>query len=293
MNYADFKGGTWYPKGGMYSVVDAMYRLALESGVSFCFNEAVTSIDIKNRTISSVTTSLNQYKANAVISSADYHFTEEFLLSPEHRSYSPYYWEKRTLAPSCLLYYTGVSKKLTNIKHHTLFFDTSFELHGKEIYQNPCWPSDPLFYVSANSVSDDTVAPHGSENLVFLIPIAAGLTGDVKAMRDIYFKHIVKRFESRTGTTINDSIIYSKTISVSDFANDYNSFKGNAYGLANTLTQTSLLKPKCKSRKVNNLFYTGQFTVPGPGVPPCIISGEVVAKELLKEYSSNKILRAA
>ena len=288
MNYADIKLGTWYPQGGMYKIVEGMYSLANELGVKFEFNSDVQQIDVIDGKAKSITyNQTNQQlpitvSADVVISAADYHFTETKLLPEKSRTYSNEYWNKRTMAPSCLLYYIGVNKKLKNILHHTLFFDTDFGLHGKEIYDSPAWPTDPLFYVSATSITDKTTAPIGSENLFFLIPVASGLKGDTEELRDKYFDKIVKRFEEKIGEKIIDNIVYKKSYSVSNFVHDYNSFRGNAYGLANTLMQTAVLKPSCKSKKVINLFYTGQLTVPGPGVPPSLISGEVVAKEVIK-----------
>jgi phytoene desaturase len=284
MNYADIKGGTWYPQGGMYSVVKAMYELAIELGVEFCFNEEVEQIFIQNDTAKNLVTNRSVHEADVIISGADYHFTEEKLLQENYRSYSETYWEKRVMAPSCLLYFVGLNKKLNNVIHHSLFFDVPFEQHAKEIYDDPQWPSNPLFYVSINSVTDDTVAPAGCDNMVLLIPISSGLQNDDETTREKYFQQIIKRMEKHTGQSILDSVIYKKTFSVSDFASEYNSFRGNAYGLANTLMQTAIFKPSCKSKKVKNLFYTGQLTVPGPGVPPCLISGEVVAKEVVKDY---------
>jgi phytoene desaturase len=181
------------------------------------------------------------------------------------------------------MYYVGLNKKLKQPLHHSLFFDVSFELHGKEIYKTPQWPTEPLFYVSVNSVTDKSSAPDGCENLVFLIPVAAGLKGDTEELREQYFSKIVERMEKHTGELISDSILYKKSYSVSDFVHDYNSFKGNAYGLANTLLQTAIFRPSCQSKKVKNLFYTGQLTVPGPGVPPSLISGEVVAKQVIRK----------
>jgi len=186
------------------------------------------------------------------------------------------------MAPSCLLYYIGINKKLKHLIHHSLFFDVSFDQHGIEIYKKPDWPAEPLFYVSVSSITDDTVAPEGHENIVFLVPVAAGLEGDTDELRDKYFQIIAKRMEKHCGESILDSIVYKKTYSVSDFVHDYNSFRGNAYGLANTLLQTAIFRPACQSKKVKNLFYTGQLTVPGPGVPPSLISGEVVAKQVIK-----------
>jgi phytoene desaturase len=291
MNYADIKLGTWYPQGGMYKIVEGMYSLAKELRVKFEFNCDVEKINVENRIATSITANCRlptaqNFTADVVISGADYHFTETTLLSENCRTYTEQYWNKRTMAPSCLLYYIGINKKLKGVLHHSLFFDTDFEIHGKEIYEQPTWPSDPLFYVSVTSVTDETTAPNGCENLFFLIPIAAGLEGDTEELRDKYFEQILTRFENKIGQTIKENIIYKQSYSVSNFVQDYNSFKGNAYGLANILMQTAVLKPSCKSKKVNNLFYTGQLTVPGPGVPPSLISGEVVAKEVIKQFNT-------
>jgi phytoene desaturase len=290
MNYADIKLGTWYPQGGMYKIVEGMYSLAKQLGVKFEFNCNVTSINVIENKATSITTTNNEqqttnnFLADIVVGAADYNFIETKLLPQNCRTYSDKYWDKRVMAPSCLLYYIGLNKKIDGVLHHSLFFDTNFEVHGNEIYTKPEWPTNPLFYVSVTSVTDNTAAPEGCENLFFLIPVATGLTGDTEELRDRYFNSIVQRFESRIGQKITDNIIYKKSYSVSNFINDYNSFKGNAYGLANTLLQTAVLKPACKSKKVKNLFYTGQLTVPGPGVPPSLISGEVVAKEVIKQF---------
>jgi len=282
MNYADIKEGTWYPQGGMYAIVDGMYKLALELGVKFQFNENVKEILIDNAVAKKIITDKRSYEADAIVSGADYHFTEKELLPKQYRSYSDNYWTKKVMAPSCLMYYVGLNKKLKQSIHHSLFFDVPFEKHGEEIYTNPQWPAEPLFYVSVSSITDSSVAPEGHENIVFLIPVASGLEGDTEALREKYFQLIAKRMEKHIGESILDSVVYKKTYSVSNFVNDYNSYRGNAYGLANTLMQTAIFRPSCKSKKVKNLFYTGQLTVPGPGVPPSIISGEVVAKQVIK-----------
>lgn len=288
MNYADIKGGTWYPEGGMYSIVKAMHALATELGVQFFFEHDVKEICIEKNAAKKVTAMNNEqevsFDADVVIGAADYHFIENKLLAPKYQSYTKEYWDKRVMAPGCLIYYVGLNKKLKNILHHSLFFDTSFEMHGKEIYETKKWPKEPLFYMSATSVTDKTVAPQGCENLFFLIPVAAGLIDDTEEIREYFFKKIIRRVEAKIGENISDHIIFKKNYSNSDFINDYNAFKGNAYGLANTLMQTAILKPSCRSKKVKNLFYTGQLTVPGPGVPPSLISGEVVAKEVLKSF---------
>lgn len=292
MNYAAINGGTWYPDGGMFKIIEAMYKLATGLGVEFYFDHEVTEIIIENNTAKKIVAVTDKkeipttvaFDADAVIGAADYHHVETKLLQKKYRNYSENYWNKRVMAPGCLLYYVGLNKRIKNLQHHSLFFDTSFEIHGKEIYETKKWPSAPLFYVSATSITDKTVAPGGCENLFFLIPVAAGLENDTEELRDKYFDIIIERFEKRIGERIKENIVYKKSFAHSDFINEYNAFKGNAYGLANTLMQTAFLKPSCRNKKVKNLFYAGQLTVPGPGVPPSIISGEVVAKEVVKTF---------
>lgn len=289
MNYADIKGGTWFPEKGMYQIVQAMYDLAVELGVRFEFEQEVTAIDITGNRAKSVQAKTPQgatvsYDADVVIGGADYHHIETQLLPVASRSYTDAYWDSRVMAPGCILYYVGLNKKLNNIQHHSLFFDTSFAIHGKEIYDTKQWPSNPLFYVSAVSVTDPSSAPEGCENLFLLIPVATGLENDTEELRERYFDQIVTRMEKHLGQSIKDAVIYKRSFAHSDFISEYHAFKGNAYGLANTLQQTAVLKPSCRSKKVSNLFYTGQLTVPGPGVPPSLISGEVVAGEVVKAF---------
>jgi phytoene desaturase len=234
-------------------------------------------------------TEKGEYLADAVISGADYQFTESALLPQAYRTYSPAYWDKKVLAPSCLLYYIGLNKKIDGLLHHNLFFDVPFDKHADQIYTHPKWPDEPLFYLNIPSKTDSTCAPSGCENLMVLIPVASGLANDTDEIREHYFNLILQRLEQRTGQSLADAIIFKKTFSVSDFIAEYNSFKGNAYGLANTLLQTAVFKPSCRSKKVANLFYTGQFTVPGPGVPPSLISGEVVSRQLIQTFKDQNI----
>jgi phytoene desaturase len=291
MNYADIKGGTWYPKNGMYSIVEAMVKVAKSLGVQFKLGEEVMQIVVENGIATKVISKVNEtqiqenYSFDVLIGAGDYHHIETKLLEKKYQSYSEKYWDSRVLAPSSLLYYVGLNKKLKDVTHHSLFFDSDFSVHGSEIYSNPMWPSNPLFYASVPSVTDPTVAPAGCENLFLLIPIAAGLEGDTADVREKYFNLIIERLEKKWGQTITDAIVYKRSYAVADFKNDYHSFKGNAYGLANTLLQTAFLKPSCKSKKVKNLYYTGQLTVPGPGVPPSLISGEVVANLICKQFN--------
>jgi phytoene desaturase len=282
MNYADMMLGTWYPMGGMHEIVKGMVKLAEEQGVRFLYNQNVRRVKIEGKKVRQVDTATGSFPADVVVAGADYHHIEQQILPPAYRSYSEKYWQKRTMAPSSLLFYLGINKKLKGLTHHNLFFDRDFMPHAKEIYEQPQWPADPLFYISAPSQTDPSVAPGGCENLFLLMPVAPDLE-DTEAVREQYYQLLMDRLEALTGQEIRSHVVFKRSYAHQNFVEDYNAFKGNAYGLANTLQQTALLKPSLKSSKLNNLYFTGQLTVPGPGVPPSLISGQVVAAEIIRE----------
>jgi phytoene desaturase len=283
MNYADMQLGTWYPMGGMHKIVEAMVKVAEGEGVKFKVDAEVAEIVIENGLARAVALKDGSIvEADLIVAGADYHHVEQKLLPLALRTYSPEYWEKRTMAPSSLIFYLGIGKRLEGLEHHNLFFDTDFGLHAREIYDHPQWPSNPLFYVCMPSKTDSSVAPTGSENLFILIPVAPGLE-DKAELHKHYYELVMDRLEALTGQEIRPHVVFQRSYGHNNFIADYHAFKGNAYGLANTLRQTAILKPSIKSKKVKNLYYTGQLTVPGPGVPPSIISGRVVAKEIIKD----------
>lgn len=284
MNYAGLKLGTWYPKGGFGKVIKAMKTIAEMQGAKFHTNAAVSAIDVEENQVVSLATESGTHHYDGLIAAADYHHVEEKLLNAAQRNYSEKYWDNRVLAPSCLIFYLGVNTKVARLNHHTLFFDEDLKKHSQEIYKQAQWPTKPLFYVCCPSVTDPSVAPAGHENLFVLMPLATDIK-DPEAIREQYFDLIMDRLEAYTGTPIRKHLDYKKSYCVSDFITDYNSFKGNAYGLANTLMQTANLKPTLKNKKINNLFYAGQLTVPGPGVPPSIISGNLAAQQLIKHLN--------
>ncbi|MEQ8360585.1 MAG: phytoene desaturase family protein [Cytophagales bacterium] len=285
MNYADMALGTWYPMGGMHNIVKAMKDIAEEQGVTFITGTKVEAIKSVGRNVKGVFAGDHFYEADVVVGGADYHHIDQHLLAPNVRMYSDDYWQKRVMAPSSLIFYLGVDKKIEGLQHHNLFFDQDFVKHAKEIYESPKWPENPLFYVCCPSKTDPAVAPEGKENLFILVPVAPDLE-DNEEIREHYYNMVIERLEKLIGQKLKDDIIYKRSFAHKDFISDYNAFKGNAYGLANTLRQTAILKPALKNKKLNNLFYTGQLTVPGPGVPPSIISGQVVAKEINKAFKA-------
>jgi phytoene desaturase len=286
MNYAGLKLGTWYPQGGFGAVVDAMVEVGKQHGANYYFNSSVEKIEVQENKVNGIRINGKFIEADAVIASADYHFVEQNLLKKDYRNYSTRYWNNKTFAPSSLIFYLGITKKIRRLEHHTLFFDEDLAQHSKEIYDSPQWPSKPLFYVCCPSKTDKSVAPEGHENLFLLMPLAVGIS-DNEQLRIQYFEIMMKRLEHYVGENIVEFIDYKKSYCIKDFIGDYNSYKGNAYGLANTLRQTAILKPSMRNKKLKNLFYTGQLTVPGPGVPPSIISGKMAANQLANYLKKN------
>ncbi len=287
MNYADIKLGTWYPMGGMHKIIEAFEKIAVEQGVEILTGHEVTGFTLKDNAITTVEVKgKDSIEATMVVSGADYEHTDQQLAKGKS-NYTKSYWDSRLMAPSSLLFYLGIDKEIEDLRHHNLFFDKDFQQHAVEIYKDPKWPKDPLFYACCPSKTDPSVAPKGKENLFLLIPLAPDLE-DSETLREQYYDKIMDRLEEKTGQSIRDHVIYKRSYCLKDFKEDYNAFKGNAYGLANTLRQTAFLKPKIKSKKISNLYYTGQLTTPGPGVPPSIISGEVVAKEVHKTLKKHK-----
>lgn len=284
MNYADFGLGTWHPKGGMYEVINGMVALAKSLGVEFKTNANVESIVVDNKIVKGLIIDKVIVKSDLVVSGADYAHTEQ-LLPKQNCQYSENYWEKKIFAPSSLLFYVGFNKPIKHVEHHTLFFDTDFDKHARSIYDTPEWPEKPLFYASFPSKTDDSLAPKGKEAATFLIPLAPGIE-DSEELREVYFNKIIDRLELLTKQDVRADILFKQSFGINNFIEDYNSYKGNAYGLANTLFQTAFLRPKLKSKKVSGLYFTGQLTVPGPGVPPSLISGKLTA-DLIKKYEIN------
>ena len=279
MNYGGYALGTHYPMGGFYQLVLAMKKVAEKQGAVFHFNSTVEKINSKDDKVKSLSINGEIIAFDAVIASSDYHHTET-LLDKEQRNYTGKYWENRTFAPSSLIYYLGIGEVIPNLKHHTLFFENDLDEHIDCIYGEKRWAEKPLFYACCPSKTDESIAPKGKENLFLLMPLATGINDD-EAIREKYLLEMLSRIEKHTGTSdLRSKIEYKRSYCVSDFISDYNAYGGNAYGLANTLNQTAVLKPKIRNKKLKNLFYTGQLTVPGPGVPPSIISGKIVAKEV-------------
>lgn len=284
MSHIDFTLGVFYPMGGIYTIVQALEKLCKEYGVAIKTNEEVQQIIVENNTVTAVRTKRKTYKTDIVISNADYPYTEMHLLPKEAQTYDERYWKKRTLAPSALLIYLGVKGRLKNLQHHNLFFANNWEEHFEQIFKNPQWPDKPSYYVCTPSKTDASVAPAKHENLFVLVPVPAGLD-DSDAVRIPYAEKVLSHIEDLIGQKFTKNIIVKKIFSHRDFIERYNAYQGTALGLAHTLKQTAIFRPRMKSKKVKNLYYVGQYTQPGIGMPMCLISAELVAQEVQKHHA--------
>jgi len=281
MSHVDFNMGVWFPKGGMGKLVEAMYKIAKEQGAKFKFNEPVKKILVKNNKVVGVKTTKGKYDADIVVVNADYAWAEQNLLEKDYQSYSKRYWEKRKIAPSAYLLYLGLDKQLKRFIHHNLYFHPNWEKHFDDIFKDLKWPKDFSYYVSCISKTDKKTAIKNGENVFVLIPVAAGLK-DNEITRKKYFDKTIEHMEYLAGENIRDHIVVKRIFAHNDFTSRYNAYKGTALGLAHTLKQTAIFRPKHKSKKLSNLYYTGHYNHPGIGVPMVIISSQILA-DILRE----------
>lgn len=279
MAHVDFNLGVWYPMGGLYEVSKALEKIAKEKGATFFYHSPVGKILVEAGKAVGVQVGKKKYLADVVISNADYPFTQLKLLHSENRTYRQSYWQKKILAPSAFLIYLGIKKKLPKLTHHNLFLGSNWEEHFKQIFDTPAWPSDPAYYISCPSKTDPSVVPAGKENVFILVPVASGLA-DSDQLREKYASKILRHLEQLIGAPFIKDIEVQRIFTQRDFEERYNAYAGTALGLAHTLTQTALFRPHLTDQKVKGLFYVGQYTQPGIGLPMCLISAQLLLKKL-------------
>jgi len=279
MAHIDLTLGVWAPLGGMGSVIEAVRKLGEYNGVVIHTEEPVKKIEQRDDGTTHVITNTAKYPADVVLSGADYVHVETDLLDGPCKSYPSRYWQKKVIAPSMFLIYLGINKRIGALTHHNFYFATKWDEHFTSIFDSPCWPVNPSYYVHCPSKTEDTLAPTGCETVLILVPVAPGLD-DNDERRQLFTEQIIGHFEKLIGTGIRDSITVQRVFSHRDFISDYNSYQGTALGLSHTLLQTAVFRPSHRSNKMKNLFYTGQYTHPGIGVPMAFIASEIVAGEI-------------
>ncbi|MCU0667201.1 MAG: phytoene desaturase family protein [Patescibacteria group bacterium] len=277
LGYVDMELGIWYPMGGFGEVVRQFENLAKDQGAKFVYSAEVDKIITNSNKATGISVNGKTINFDIVVANGDYHHIEQDLLPANKRSYTESYWQKRTLSPSAVLAYLGVDKKVTGLLHHTMFFDADWYGHFDKVFEHTEWSENPLFYVGTPSKTDPIVAPGGNENIIILAPMANGLNPTKKQKEDL-IDSLIKRMENKINCKFSNNIVYKKIIDQDYFESSFNSYRGNAFGLAHSLRQSAVFRPRMQSKKLSNLFYVGQYTNPGTGVPMVVLSGKIIAK---------------
>jgi len=282
MNHVDFNLGVWYPMGGIGKVVEKLYDICVENGVIFNFDESVIRILTDKGTAIGVETTKSEYKADIIVVNADYPYSELNLLDTSERSYNRKYWESKLFAPSALVIYIGLSKKLDKLEHHNLYLAGDWNLGFDELYDlnDPYWPANISYYVNVTSRTDPYVAPKTGESVFILVPTPDDFV-DTPNTRELLYNKIVSHIEQIIDDEIIGYEVVKRIFGPEDFVKDYNAYKKTSLGLVHTLTQSAIFRPSHRSRKVKNLYYNGHYTHPGIGLPLVLISSQILAKHLL------------
>jgi len=282
MNHVDFNLGVWYPMGGIGKVVEKLYDICVENGVIFNFDESVIRILTDKGTAIGVETTKSEYKADIIVVNADYPYSELNLLDTSERSYNRKYWESKLFAPSALVIYIGLSKKLDKLEHHNLYLAGDWNLGFDELYDlnDPYWPANISYYVNVTSRTDPYVAPKTGESVFILVPTPDNFV-DTPNTRELLYNKIVSHIEQIIDDEIIGYEVVKRIFGPEDFVKDYNAYKKTSLGLVHTLTQSAIFRPSHRSRKVKNLYYNGHYTHPGIGLPLVLISSQILAKHLL------------
>lgn len=314
MSHLDLDDGVLYPMGGFTTLIGAMRSVAVEAGVEIRTGADVVGIDTDARTPGrspldrrTATVRGVRYRtadqessvpADLVISAADLHHTETTLLPGDLQTYPEKYWQKRVPGPSALLLYLGVQGALPQLEHHTLLFTTDWrENFGRIFGKESSVPSPASLYVCRPSATDPSVAPEGHENVFVLVPIPAdvgigrgGLERGGDARVEALADEVIGQISAWAGIPdLAERIVVRRSYGPQDFAEDLNAWRGTSLGPAHILRQSAFFRGSNRSAKVENLLYAGSSTVPGIGIPMCLISAELIVKRLRGDVSTGPL----
>lgn len=286
LTWSDFGTGIWYPKGGMIKVVTALEQLAVSQGVTILKEQEVVAIELDQGRAVGVRTSSNYFPASVVVGAMDLPWLETQLLPKRYQNYPETYWKKKILGISAYMFYLGFNKRLPKLTHHTLYFTQDWQKNFDEIFKDKKLPSDPSLYISIRSKTDRSIVPPGAEEVMVLVPIAAE-SYTAKELK-LFGKKVLSKIETVLGVKIDEHCVVKEAYTPHDFSQDYRAYNGAAMGLAHTLTQSLWFRPNNKSNKVKGLYYAGQYTNPGIGVPMALVSAQIVSKMIGEPENPNK-----
>lgn len=287
MSYLDFRQGVFYPQGGMYKLVTALTSIGQKLGVEYHYSKAVKAILYDDRKATGIElVDGTKVFADIVVSNADLHFSETKLLPSGLQTYPEKYWRKREAGPSAILLFLGVKGKLPNMEHHNLFFTQDWQGSFDQIFDKKSWPEHASMYACRPSKTDTTVAPKGHENLFVLVPgpaVAELSQEELQSLADRYIDQLAMMIGV---ADLRKRIVTKQIFGPRDFAAEFNAWQGTALGLSHTLRQSAMFRPKNVSSKLHNLYYVGGTTVPGIGLPMCLIGAELVYKRIIGDKTA-------
>jgi phytoene desaturase len=301
MTHVDMNQGVFYPMGGIHTIIESLTRLAESHGVEIHTSSPVQQILVQNKKAVGVKLASGEIRADVVVATADLQHVETKLLEEQHQSYPAKWWEKKVAGPSALLLYLGVKGKIDELDHHTLLYTADWKTNFAEVFHAPDGkrrvPNPASLYICMPSKTDKNVAPAGHENIFVLVPTAAdpsigkgGINGAGDARLESAADLVIEQISNWCNIPdLAERVVVRRTVGPMDFVNEFNAWNGTALGMAHTLFQSAFFRPKNKSKKVDNLFYAGQNTLPGIGLPMCLIGAELVYKHLTEDRSSGPL----
>lgn len=302
MSHLDVTKGVLYPRGGFGAVVDAVARVAERAGAELRTGQRVHRITVRGGAVSGVEVTDSsgvsyRLDADVVVSTADLNVTERELLDPEHRSHSERWWKRRDPGPGAVLALLGVRGELPQLAHHSLLFTREWERGFDAIFGDDRSVLTPTsLYVCRPSATDD-VAPPGHENLFVLVPVPADTSigaGGIDGAGDAGVEGIVDDAITQIAKwtdvpDLADRVVVRRTIGPADFERDFGAWRGGALGPGHTLRQSAVFRGQNASSRVDGLLYAGATTIPGVGLPMCLISAELVLKRLRHDTSGGPL----
>jgi len=307
MSHLDLEDGVLYADGGFTSVIDSMTEVIKANGVTVVTSARVQKILTQTSSKKARATGVEYvdgtgttvvHQADMVVSTTDLHHSETQLLPQELQTYPQSWWDKKTVGPSAVLLYLGVRGDVPELMHHTLFFTKDWEDNFSKIFQDPpVVPNPASLYVCKPSATDDGVAPKGHTNLFVLVPMPADVSlgrGGLDGKGDPVVEEIadcsIAQIAAWSGVhDLADRIVLRRSVGPADFQGDLNAWKGTALGPAHTLGQSALFRAGNVSKKVEGLYFAGSSTIPGIGLPMCLISAEVLIKRVRGDVSTSPL----
>jgi phytoene desaturase len=286
MPYTELEHGVWYPQGGMYSIVDALMRLAHEAGVEFAFDTTVEQIIVNGNDVEGLILEHGEkFKADVVLANADLPYVYQSLLPKNDQTKK---LQRKHYSCSVISFFWGVDKPYKMLGPHTLFLADDYRANFDAIINDLDLPANPSLYVHAPTRLDPSMAPAGEETLIAVVPVghlSENGEQDWNALTDEARGHVFRRLKTVGIMDLEAHLKFETSFTPLSWQKRYNLVNGSTHGLSHNLTQLAYLRPSNRHPKYHNLYFVGASTHPGTGLPTVMISGRLVAKRIMDELN--------